>query len=86
VRGVHLAYPPLDAESLSCMAYVLPKFWLLSPKPLRTSPMARGGLGEARRLTSSEALAQDARRGGGCPIPGGTPGQAGRGSERLMEL
>ena len=33
-----------------------------------------------------EALAQVAQRGGGCPIPGDTQGQAGRGSEHLMEL
>jgi len=29
----------------------------------------------------SEALAQVAQRGGGCPIPGDTQAQAGRGSE-----
>ena len=33
-----------------------------------------------------EALAQVAQRGGGCPIPGDTQGQAGWGSEHLMEL
>jgi len=33
-----------------------------------------------------EELEQVARRGGGCPIPGNTQGQAGRGSEHLMEL
>ena len=27
-----------------------------------------------------------AQRGGGCPIPGDTQGQAGHGSEHLMEL
>jgi len=32
------------------------------------------------------ALAQVAQGGGGCPIPGDTPGQAGQGSEHLMEL
>jgi len=34
---------------------------------------------------SGEALAQVAQRGGGCPIPGETQGQAGWGSEDLME-
>ena len=34
----------------------------------------------------SEALAQVVQRGGGCPIPGVTQGQAGCGSEHLMEL
>ena len=34
----------------------------------------------------SEALAQVVQRGGGHPIPGDTQGQAGRGSEHLMEL
>ena len=33
---------------------------------------------------SGEALV--AQRGGGCPIPGDTEGQAGWGSEHLMEL
>ncbi len=33
-----------------------------------------------------EALAQAAYRGGGCPIPGNTQGQAGWGLEPLMEL
>jgi len=33
-----------------------------------------------------EALAQVAQRGGGCPIPGDTRGQAGWGSEHLIEL
>ena len=33
-----------------------------------------------------EALAQVAQRAGGCPIPGDTQGQAGQGSEHLMEL
>ena len=33
-----------------------------------------------------EAVAQVAQRGGGCPIPGDTQGQAGWGSEHLMEL
>ena len=31
-------------------------------------------------------MAQAAQRGGGCPIPGDSRGQAGRGSEHLMEL
>jgi len=35
---------------------------------------------------NSEALAQVAQRGGGCPISGDTQGQAGWGSEHLMEL
>ncbi len=35
---------------------------------------------------SVEAVAQVAQRGGGCPIPADTQGQAGRGSEHLMEL
>ena len=34
----------------------------------------------------SEALAQVAQRSRGCPIPGGIQGQAGWGSEHLMEL
>ena len=33
-----------------------------------------------------EALAQVAQRGGGCPIPGDTQGQAGRDSEYLINL
>jgi len=33
-----------------------------------------------------EALAQAAQRRGGCSILGGTQGQAGEGSEHLMEL
>jgi len=33
-----------------------------------------------------EALAQVAQKGGGCPVPGDTQGQAGWGSEYLMEL
>ena len=33
-----------------------------------------------------EALAQVAQRGDGCPVPGDSQGQAGRGSEHLMEL
>ena len=33
-----------------------------------------------------EAVAQIVGRSGGCPIPGDTPGQAGRDSEHLMEL
>ena len=33
-----------------------------------------------------EALAHVAQRGGGCFIPGDTQGQAGQGSEYLMEL
>ena len=33
-----------------------------------------------------EAPTQVAQRGGGYPIPGDTQGQAGRGSEHLMEL
>ena len=32
------------------------------------------------------ALAQLAQRSGGCPVLGDTQGQAGRGSEHLMEL
>ena len=31
-------------------------------------------------------MAQIVGRSGGCPIPGDTPGQAGQGSEHLMEL
>jgi len=34
----------------------------------------------------SEALEQVAQRGVGCPIPGDIQGQAGRGSEHLIEL
>jgi len=34
----------------------------------------------------SEALAQFAQKGGGFPNPGDTQGQAGWGSEHLMEL
>jgi len=34
----------------------------------------------------SEALAQVAPRGDGCPILGDNKGQAGQGSEHLMEL
>ena len=34
----------------------------------------------------SESLAQVAQKGGGCPIPGDTRGQAGQSSEHLMEL
>ena len=37
-------------------------------------------------LEVSEALEQAAQRGGGRGIPGDTQGQAGRGSEHLMEL
>ena len=33
-----------------------------------------------------KAVAQVAQKGGGCPIPGDTQGQAGWGSEYLMEL
>jgi len=33
-----------------------------------------------------EAVAQVAQTGGGCPIPGDIQGQAGWGSEHLMEL
>ena len=33
-----------------------------------------------------EALEQAAQRGGGCPVPGDTQGEAGPGSEHLMEL
>ena len=33
-----------------------------------------------------EALAHVAQRGGGCFIPGDTQGQAGQGSEYLVEL
>ena len=33
-----------------------------------------------------ETLAEADQRGGGCPIPGDTQGQAGWGSEHLMEL
>ena len=35
---------------------------------------------------SSEAVAQVAQRGGGCPVPGDTQGEAGPGSEHLMGL
>ena len=35
---------------------------------------------------SNEALAQVAQRCSGCLIPGDTQGQAGQGSEHLMEL
>jgi len=31
-------------------------------------------------------MAQVAQRGAGCPTPGGNQGQAGQGSEHLMEL
>jgi len=34
----------------------------------------------------SEALEQFAQRGGGCPVPGDTQGQAGWGSEHLIVL
>lgn len=34
----------------------------------------------------SEVQAQAAQRKGGCPIPGNIKGQAGWGSQRLMEL
>ena len=34
------------------------------------------------QLPFSEALEQVAQRGGGCPIPGDTRGQAGQGSEQ----
>ena len=34
----------------------------------------------------SEAVAQTAQRGGGCPIPGGTQHWAEWGSEQLMEV
>ena len=37
-------------------------------------------------IRGGEALAQVAWRGGGAPIPGETQGQAGPGSEHLMEL
>jgi len=37
-------------------------------------------------IRGGEALAQVAWRGGGAPIPGETQGQAGLGSEPLMEL
>ena len=37
---------------------------------------------EAFGSKGSEALAQVAWRGSGCPIPGDTQGQAGRGSEQ----
>ena len=33
-----------------------------------------------------EALEQIAQRGDGCPTPGDTKGQAGRGSEHVIEL
>ena len=33
-----------------------------------------------------EAVAHVAHRSGGCPIPGDTQGQAGQGSEHLIEL
>ena len=35
---------------------------------------------------SNEALAQVAQRCSGCPVPGDTQGQAGQGSENLIEL
>jgi len=37
-------------------------------------------------IKGSEAMTQVAQRCGGCPIPGDTQGQAGWGSEHLMEL
>ena len=42
--------------------------------------------GRTETIGSSEALAQIAQRGGRCPITADTQGEAGWGSEHLMEL
>jgi len=58
----------------------------------RKKQQGRGGvrvdfsLGKLWGNYGGEALVQAVQKGGGCPVHGDTQGQAGRGSEHLMEL